>query len=157
MAKVKELMANFDKCVVQQIPRNENERANALSKFGAMVSGIRNRRVTIIIKEYPAIGEVEEMQVVGDGRSWKSNLTRYLKEGTLPNDPSQAKRIKFKAAKFTLIGDELYKRTIDGPLLKCLGEEKAQYVLKEIHEGSCGNHSGGRLLAQKVTRQGYFG
>ncbi|KAL0447291.1 UNVERIFIED_CONTAM: Gag-Pol polyprotein [Sesamum latifolium] len=55
-----------------------------------------------------------------------------------------------------MIGDELYKRTIDGPPLKCLDEERAKYVLREVHEGSCGNHSGGRSLAQKVTRQGYF-
>ncbi|KAL0313456.1 UNVERIFIED_CONTAM: Gag-Pol polyprotein [Sesamum radiatum] len=55
-----------------------------------------------------------------------------------------------------MIGDELYKRTVNGPLLKYLDKERAEYVLREIHEGSCGNHSGGRSLAQKVTRQGYF-
>ncbi|KAK4389921.1 hypothetical protein Sango_2329100 [Sesamum angolense] len=49
---------------------------------------------------------------------------------------------------------------VDTPLSKfgtmCLGPEKANYMLREIHEGSCENHSGGRSLAQKVTRQGYF-
>ncbi|KAL0344702.1 UNVERIFIED_CONTAM: Gag-Pol polyprotein [Sesamum radiatum] len=54
----------------------------------------------------------------------------------------RAKRLKFKATRFTIIGNDLYKRTIGGPLLKCLDEERAQYVLREIHEGSCGNHSG---------------
>ncbi|KAL0385933.1 UNVERIFIED_CONTAM: Retrovirus-related Pol polyprotein from transposon gypsy [Sesamum radiatum] len=38
LAKVKEQMSRFDRCTVQQIPRNENERADALSKFGAMIS-----------------------------------------------------------------------------------------------------------------------
>ncbi|KAL0373879.1 UNVERIFIED_CONTAM: Ribonuclease HI [Sesamum radiatum] len=47
--KVKELMARFDKCMVQQIPRSENERADALSKFGAMAAGIKSRKVTIMI------------------------------------------------------------------------------------------------------------
>ncbi|KAL2247788.1 UNVERIFIED_CONTAM: Gag-Pol polyprotein [Sesamum indicum] len=28
--------------------------------------------------------------------------------------------------------------------------------MREIHEGSCGNHSGARSLAQKVMQQGYF-
>ncbi|KAL0312171.1 UNVERIFIED_CONTAM: hypothetical protein Sradi_5616400 [Sesamum radiatum] len=79
-----------------------------------------------------------------------------MQEVTLPDDPIQAKRIKFKAPRFTMIGDELYKRTIGGPLLKCVDGERARYVLREIHEGSYGNHSGGRSLAQKVTRQGYF-
>ncbi|KAL0406621.1 UNVERIFIED_CONTAM: hypothetical protein Slati_3976000 [Sesamum latifolium] len=102
-----------------------------------------------MVKERPAIGEVEKVQVVEEGRSWKSDLMKYFKEGTFPNDPIQAKQIKFKATRFTLVEDELYKRTMDGPLLKCLDEENAKYVRREIHEGSCGYHSGGRSLAQK--------
>ncbi|KAL0449618.1 UNVERIFIED_CONTAM: hypothetical protein Slati_1518200 [Sesamum latifolium] len=118
-----------------------------------MVSGVRSRKVTFMVKEHPAIGEVEEVQVLEYGRSWKSDLIKYLKEAILPDDPIQAKLIKFKAGRFTLIGGELYKKTVDRPLLKCLDEEKAQYVLKEIHKGSRRNHSGGRSLALKVTRQ----
>ncbi|KAL0453793.1 UNVERIFIED_CONTAM: hypothetical protein Slati_1357400 [Sesamum latifolium] len=99
---------------------------------------------------------MEEVQMVQEDRSWKIEIVRYLKDAILPDDPVAAKRIKFKATRFTVIGNELYKRTINGPLLKCLDKERAEYVLKEIHEGSCGNHSGGRSLAQKVARQGYF-
>ncbi|KAL0440206.1 UNVERIFIED_CONTAM: hypothetical protein Slati_2503600 [Sesamum latifolium] len=64
-----------------------------------------------MVNEHPAIGEVEKVQVVEEGTSWKSDLMKYLKEGTLPNDPIHAKRIKFKATRFTLVEDELYKRT----------------------------------------------
>ncbi|KAK4389700.1 hypothetical protein Sango_2307000, partial [Sesamum angolense] len=60
------------------------------------------------------------------------------------------------ANRFIMIDGELYRRTTEGPLLKCLGPEKTKYVLREIHEGSCGNYSRGRSLAQNVTRQGYF-
>ncbi|KAL0303750.1 UNVERIFIED_CONTAM: hypothetical protein Sradi_6243100 [Sesamum radiatum] len=156
LEKVRELMARFNKCVFQQIPQNENERADALSKFGAMVAGVKNRKVTIVIKEHLEIEEAKEVQVVEEPSSWKEELVRYLKNASLPDDPIRAKRIKFKAARFTMIGDELYRRMVDGPLLKCIDGERAQYVLREIHEGSCGNHSGGRSLAQKVMRQGYF-
>ncbi|KAL0411713.1 UNVERIFIED_CONTAM: Retrovirus-related Pol polyprotein from transposon gypsy [Sesamum latifolium] len=147
---------NSQLVAMQLIPRSENERADALSKFGAMVTGIKSRKVTIVVKERSAIEETKEIQVVEEPSPWKSELMGYLKDAILPDDPIQAKRIKFKAARFTVIGDELYKRTIDGPLLKCVDGERAQYVLREIHEGSCGNHSGGRSLAQKVTRQEYF-
>ncbi|KAL0451467.1 UNVERIFIED_CONTAM: Retrovirus-related Pol polyprotein from transposon gypsy [Sesamum latifolium] len=156
LEKVKELMARFDKCTVQQIPRSENERADALSKFGAMVAGVKERKITLIVKEHPIIEEKEKVQMIENSSSWKGDFMNYLKDGTLPDDPIKGKRIKFKAARFTVVGNDLYKRTIDGPLLKCLDEEKAQYVPREVHEGNCGNHSGGRLLAQKVTRQGYF-
>ncbi|KAL0303534.1 UNVERIFIED_CONTAM: Gag-Pol polyprotein [Sesamum radiatum] len=150
LKKVKELMARFDKCVIQQIPRTENERADVLSKFEALIAGVKERKIALMIKEK------EELQVIENSGSWKVEFMNYLKEGILPDDPIKAKRLKFKATRFTIIGDDLYKRTVDGPLLKCLDEERAQYVLQEIHEGSCGNHAGGRSLAQKIKRQGYF-
>ncbi|KAL0366132.1 UNVERIFIED_CONTAM: hypothetical protein Sradi_3503300 [Sesamum radiatum] len=87
-----------------------------------------------MVKERPTIEEVEKVQVVEEGRSWKRNLMKYLKEWTLPNDPIQAKRIKFKVTRFTLVEDELYKRTIDGPLLKCLDEERANIPMVLISD-----------------------
>ncbi|KAL0313504.1 UNVERIFIED_CONTAM: hypothetical protein Sradi_5749700 [Sesamum radiatum] len=149
-------MGRFDKCTVQQIPRSENERADALSKFGAMATGVRERKITLLVKEHPVIEEREEIQASESNCSWMRDLVNYLTTGILPDDPILAKRIKFKAVRFTMVGGDLYKRTVDGPLLKCLSDEKALYVLREVHEGSCGNHSGGRSLAQKITRQGYF-
>ena len=40
--------------------------------------------------------------------------------------------------------------------LTCLNEDQAKYMLQEVHEGVCGNHSSGRALAHKVLRQGYY-
>ena len=42
------------------------------------------------------------------------------------------------------------------PFLKCVGKEDANYILKEVHEGVCGNHIGARTLAGKTLRQGYY-
>ena len=42
------------------------------------------------------------------------------------------------------------------PILKCVGKEDANYILKEVHEGICGNHIGARTLAGKTLRQGYY-
>ncbi|RVW31029.1 hypothetical protein CK203_093510 [Vitis vinifera] len=36
------------------------------------------------------------------------------------------------------------------------GHSEAQYVLAELHEGICGNHSGGRSLAHRAHSQGYY-
>jgi hypothetical protein len=41
-------------------------------------------------------------------------------------------------------------------LLKCLPNEDADYVLREVHHGVCGNHSGAKALANKVVRAGYY-
>ncbi|CAL9000957.1 unnamed protein product [Prunus brigantina] len=42
------------------------------------------------------------------------------------------------------------------PYLRCLTPEEGNYVLREIHGGICGSHSGARSLAHKAIRQGYF-
>nr|CAN67251.1 hypothetical protein VITISV_026553 [Vitis vinifera] len=67
-----------------------------------------------------------------------------------------AYRVRVQAARFTLIGGHLYKRSFTGPYLRCLSHSETQYVLAELHEGICGNHSGGRSLAHRAHSQGYY-
>jgi hypothetical protein len=67
---------------------------------------------------------------------WRKEIIDYLK------DPSKKvdKQLRYRAIKYILLEDELYYRTIDGVLLKCLGEEEAKILTGEIHEGVCGAH-----------------
>ncbi|KAL2250095.1 UNVERIFIED_CONTAM: Ribonuclease HI [Sesamum indicum] len=39
---VQKLMGKFEKCSISQVPRAENDKADALSKFGAAMDGIRD-------------------------------------------------------------------------------------------------------------------
>ena len=43
------------------------------------------------------------------------------------------------------------------PYLKYLAPDETTYVLREIHEGVCGDHSRSRSLVGKTIRAGYFG
>ena len=42
------------------------------------------------------------------------------------------------------------------PLLKCVTPSEAEYIMREIHEGICENHTGGLSLAFKALIQGYY-
>ena len=64
--------------------------------------------------------------------------------------------MKVHATRFVLIKDTLYKRGFSRPYLRCLTTEEADYVIKEVHEGICGNYSGSRLLVHKLMRAGYY-
>ena len=55
-----------------------------------------------------------------------------------------------------MIKDVLYKRGFSRPYLRCLGIEEADYVIREVHEGIYGNHSGSRSLVHKLVRAGYY-
>jgi hypothetical protein len=50
------------------------------------------------------------------------------------------RKLRRQALKYTLVGDELYRRTVEGLLLKCLDEEWAGVAMGEVHEGLCGTH-----------------
>ena len=59
-------------------------------------------------------------------------------------------------ARFTNHKGNLYKRGFFTPILKCIAGKDTEYVLREVHEGICGNHIGAWALAGKVLRQGYY-
>jgi len=52
---------------------------------------------------------------------WRKEIIDYLK------DPSRKveRCIRFQATKYVLLEEELYYHTIDGVLLKCLGEDES--------------------------------
>ena len=68
-------------------------------------------------------------------------LVSYLKDGMLPDGKDAARKLKVQASCFVLIKEVLYKRGFSCPYLRCLGAEEADYVMREVHEGICGNHS----------------
>lgn len=56
-------------------------------------------------------------------------ILAYIEDRKLLPDPSEAKKVKFRSSKFSILSDELYKREFSQPYLKCLDPEDAMYVL----------------------------
>jgi len=97
-----------------------------------------------------------EVDPTQDEPEWAMEIINFLRNGLLLEDKVAPWKVKIKATRFCLLGEVLYKRGYSEPLLKCLSKTEADYVLKEIHEGVCRDHSGGRMLAQKTIRAGYY-
>jgi hypothetical protein len=83
---------------------------------------------------------------ITEGDSIKGSDT-FLTDWRLPlleciGDPGKTmdKKVKRQVLKYTSLDDDLYRRTIDDMLLKCLGEEQAKVVVREVHDGICGAH-----------------
>ena len=74
----------------------------------------------------------------------------------LPNGKDAVRKLKFQASRFVLIKDVLYKRGFSQLYLRCLSHEEADYVIREVHEGICGNHSGAQSLVHKLIQAGYY-
>ena len=83
-------------------------------------------------------------------------IISFLQDGHFSQDIEEARKVKKRVARFTILNDTLYKRGFSMPYLKCVDEEEAKYILEEIHEGVCGNHVGPRSLVSKIIKIGYF-
>ena len=83
-------------------------------------------------------------------------IMAFLQDGHLPQNTEEAKKVKRRAARFTILNDTLYKRGFSTPYLKCVDEEEAQYILAKIHQGICENHVGPKSLVNKANRTSYF-
>ena len=82
--------------------------------------------------------------------SWIDPLVTYLKDGVLPLDAKEARKLKNQASQYILYEGKLYKRSYSLPLLKCLRPSEADFALREVHEGVYKNHMGVRSLSHKL-------
>ena len=107
------------------------------------------------IQYMPSIDLPEVQQIRGD-ENWMTPIVGYLKEGKLPQGRDKARKLRIKSAKYIPMDKVLYKRRFSQPYLRCLALDKANYVLREVHEGVYGNHSRARSLVHKVVHAGYY-
>jgi ribonuclease HI len=85
---------------------------------------------------------------VGEGKNWRTPLIQYLQEPRVTMD----RKIHQQALKYTLLNNELYGRTVNGLLLKCLGEDAARVAIGEVHEGLCGTHQSAQNMKWALRR-----
>ena len=100
--------------------------------------------------------EVVYIHQIRVGPSWMDPIVLFFKEDILPEEKSEADNLRRKAPRFWLSKDQkLYKRFFFGPYLLCIHPKASELLLKELHEGICGSHTGGRSLSHRAFTQGY--
>ena len=150
-----QLISHFDDVRIDQVPREENLEANGVAKLASSNGYIERPGLYMEVQTVPSIKGLL-VSHIQSANSWMDPILTYIKDGKLPLDLSEARKVKVWSSRFTVLNDKLYKRGFSLPYLKCLNSEDVMYVLRKIHEGICGNHLGPRSLVGKVVRVGYF-
>ena len=83
---------------------------------------------------------------------WMDPIIDYLKNAELLEEKTEARILRLTTARYVLYDDKLYRRGYSMPLLKYVLPIKAKNIIWEIHEDTCGNHTGGQSLAFKALR-----
>ncbi|RDY09806.1 hypothetical protein CR513_05776, partial [Mucuna pruriens] len=127
------IIEGLSEVLIEQSLCFEFRASNNQAEYKVLLAGIRLAKelgtTMLTIKSDPqlVIGQVN-----GEYQAKDLQLTRYL----VLEDPQDARRIKREATKYVLIAVE--------------------HAIKEVHEGACGSHIGGRALANKIARAGFY-
>ncbi|GJY81826.1 reverse transcriptase domain-containing protein [Tanacetum coccineum] len=131
LEKVKTLTSSFKEFSIKQVPRNENKKADALSKIASISFAHLSKQVLVEELKEKSISAAEVLEIVEEkGDTWMNPTFKYLSDGTLPAEGKKVRAVK---------------RSFH-----------ANYVLREIHEGSCNMHVGTRSVMAKALRIGYY-
>ncbi|XP_022003508.1 uncharacterized protein LOC110900962 [Helianthus annuus] len=156
VAKVKETAEAFKTFKLEHIPHGRDRKTDALSKLASVAFYHLAREVKVEVLTSPSLS-TEEVAAVEDAQeTWMTPITKFLRDGTLPEGDWAARKVRVKALQYELVDGELYRRSYLGPSLKCIDMEEAKYVIREIHEGICGMHSGPRTVVAKAMNAGFY-
>ena len=157
--RVKLLLRYFHSFTLKQVPQGKNSHADSLATL-ATVS--REDLPRIVLVESYVLPTYDKLPLLGVNftrisPSWQDPLVAFLKDGILPEDKVEAKKVRRKAPRFWLSEDQkLYKRSYLGPYLLCVHPKAVDMLLEELHKGIYGSHTRGRSLARRALTQRYW-
>ncbi|XP_059658508.1 uncharacterized protein LOC132304809 [Cornus florida] len=140
--------------VINQVTGQYHPKEEKMKAYKEAVENVVRGFDQIEFYQVPSVENAEADQLTTSASSSNEDLIRI--HGVLPDQKSEARKLRITAAKYAIINNQLYRKSFSGPYLKCLSPTEALVVLRQIHDGDCGNHSWGRSLAHKVVTQGYF-
>ncbi|KAM2041002.1 hypothetical protein ACFX16_034861 [Malus domestica] len=160
-----QLLQEFETVTLEHVPRKENQMADALANLASSMTLGEDEAVDVPVCQRWVIPLVTEMllddtNVISvlpvDVEEWRQPLIDYLEHGKLLDDPRHRSEIRRRAPRFLYYKETLYRRSFEGVLLRCLGEEEVNQAMEEAHSGVCGAHQSGPKLHFQLKRMGYY-
>nr|XP_033516170.1 uncharacterized protein LOC117280560 [Nicotiana tomentosiformis] len=132
--------------------------ADALANLGSSTKMKGSDSSTVVqlmhlVLDADSYYEVNATNLVWDGRN---EIIDFLEHGKFPEDPKASRALRTKTARYSFKGGQLYRRSLQCLLARCLRASEANYVMREVHKEICENHSGADSLLLKLIRAGYY-
>ncbi|GKC37552.1 reverse transcriptase domain-containing protein [Tanacetum coccineum] len=101
---VKTAQRGFEEYIVEHVRRNQNKKADALSKLASMTFEHLTKEVLVEVLTKRSIKEKEVLKVdMQERKSWMDPIHEYLLSGLFPKDTKEAKKIRIQAPQYKLI------------------------------------------------------
>ena len=117
LSKLKDLLAQFKKFTIQQVPRDHNSNAYALAKLASAKDENTLNMIPVENLAQPCINEMEQTLLLNNTPSWVTPIATYLGHDTLPQERNESQRILRQAARYMIIDGVMYRRGYSMSLL----------------------------------------
>ncbi|GJZ53434.1 reverse transcriptase domain-containing protein [Tanacetum coccineum] len=119
--KALEIIRNFSNFQISHIPREENRKVGALSKFVVVQCEGLTKGVLIEELNERSVDMAEVNAIIEDAtRTRMTPIQEYIKKGILPEDATEARTIQEKTRNYTIKDGVLYRKSYLGPLFRCI-------------------------------------
>ena len=116
-------LGSFAAWRIEHVPRSSNEKADALATVAAFLPIKETILLLIYYQPESSITTNRVNEVGAMDPSWMTPVVRYLSSGELPDNRAEALKNTVQATQFSLINNQLYKRSQGGPYLKCFTQQ----------------------------------
>ena len=158
LCQIRSVQAKFIVFDLSHIPRGGNTHANYLATLATSLAQDLPRVILVedlctLTSLHQGMPQIHQIKL---GPSWMDSISLFLEIDILPEEKSEAEKVRRKAHRFWLSKDrKLYKRSFSGPYLLCVHPEASESLLEELHEGVCESHTGGISLSHRAITQRY--
>ncbi|RYR66979.1 hypothetical protein Ahy_A03g013191 [Arachis hypogaea] len=127
-------MKVFDKISFEHVPRTENKHADGLATLGSRLKVLPEKK----------------------GCLWKEKTNDWR---TPIHEQLRTLNITKETRGFCLLNEQMFRKSNDGLLMKCVGEEEGKEKAEQLHGATCGEEGLGlyrrlqRLPARLVKKQ----
>lgn len=91
------------------------------------------RSVSVEVKGSLSIEQEVDVMNIDSRSSWMNPITSYVRDKILLTNKKQVRKLRCQVGRNIQIDGVLYRHGYTLPLLQCLDEDEADYVLCEIH------------------------
>nr|GEW34869.1 reverse transcriptase domain-containing protein [Tanacetum cinerariifolium] len=134
--KAMEHAALFKKFSIQNIHRNQNQKANVLSKLASVTFNHLTKEILVEVLNAKSV-DVKEISTIveEEGDNWITLIVKCLEMGIWPEVEKEARNLRIKISQYVMEEGVLFKKSYLDPILRCVGPLQANYVIREVHEG----------------------
>ncbi|GKC02426.1 reverse transcriptase domain-containing protein [Tanacetum coccineum] len=104
LQKDKTALKDFEDYTVEHVRRNQNKKADTLSKLASMTFEHLTKEVLVEVLTKRSIKEKEVLKVdMQERKSWMDPIHEYMLSGLLPEDARESRKIRIQAPQYKLI------------------------------------------------------